>query len=117
MSVEQISAVTLAVGDMARSVDFYAKLGLKMKYGGKSSDFTSFYAGGGFLNLIREPGYKAKWWGRLIFWTADVDSLYLDIVRKGLRPQAPPRDAAWGERYFHVTDPDGHELSIAKPIT
>jgi len=27
-----------------------------------------------------------------------------------------PRDAAWGERFFHVTDPDGHELSFAEPL-
>jgi len=23
-----------------------------------------------------------------------------------------PRDASWGERYFHMPDPDGHELSF-----
>jgi len=27
-----------------------------------------------------------------------------------------PRDAAWGERFFHLTDPDGHELSFAWPL-
>jgi len=31
----------------------------------------------------------------------------------GLKPESP-RDAAWGERFFHVTDPDGHELSFAE---
>jgi hypothetical protein len=25
-----------------------------------------------------------------------------------------PQDAPWGERFFHVTDPDGHELSFAE---
>jgi uncharacterized glyoxalase superfamily protein PhnB len=30
--------------------------------------------------------------------------------------QAPPRDAEWGERFFHVTDPDGHEISFAWPL-
>jgi hypothetical protein len=29
---------------------------------------------------------------------------------------ARPRDAAWGERYFHLHDPDGQELSFAQPI-
>jgi hypothetical protein len=37
-------------------------------------------------------------------------------VAAGLRPQAPPRDAEWGERFFHLTDPDGHELSFARPL-
>jgi hypothetical protein len=27
-----------------------------------------------------------------------------------------PRDAEWGERYFHLHDPDGHELSFAQPV-
>jgi hypothetical protein len=27
-----------------------------------------------------------------------------------------PQDASWGERYFHLPDPDGHELSFARPI-
>jgi uncharacterized glyoxalase superfamily protein PhnB len=27
-----------------------------------------------------------------------------------------PADAPWGERYFHVQDPAGHEVSIARPL-
>ena len=27
-----------------------------------------------------------------------------------------PRDAEWGERFFHLIDPDGHELSFARPL-
>ena len=29
-------------------------------------------------------------------------------------PAPAPTDAPWGERYFHLRDPDGHELSFAK---
>ncbi len=42
----------------------------------------------------------------------DVDALYERAIRMGLTPAAPPRDAEWGERYFHLTDPDGHEASF-----
>jgi uncharacterized glyoxalase superfamily protein PhnB len=31
----------------------------------------------------------------------------------GLQAESP-RDAGWGERFFHITDPDGHELSFAE---
>ena len=34
----------------------------------------------------------------------------------GYSPDTAPRDAEWGERYFHITDPDGHELSFARPL-
>jgi hypothetical protein len=27
-----------------------------------------------------------------------------------------PKDATWGERYFHVREPDGYQLSFATPI-
>ena len=54
------------------------------------------------------------WWGRLIFHVSDVDALYRRALDLGLSPEAGPRDAEWGERYFHLTDPDGHELSFAR---
>ena len=49
------------------------------------------------------------------------DSVKITVleVRSGqvkLGIEAPPEDASWGERYFHVTDPDGHELSFAKRL-
>jgi uncharacterized glyoxalase superfamily protein PhnB len=28
----------------------------------------------------------------------------------------PPKDASWGERFFHVSEPDGYQLSFAQPI-
>ena len=53
MPVETISAVTLAVRDMARSVEFYQdQVGLEFVYGGREASFTSFRVGEGFLNLI-----------------------------------------------------------------
>ena len=54
-------------------------------------------------------------WGRLIFRVSDVDLFWAYLIERGLRPESP-RDASWGERYFHLWDPDGHELSFAHPI-
>ena len=42
--------------------------------------------------------------------------MYERALRAGLEPSPLPRDAEWGERYFHLTDPDGHELSFARPL-
>jgi uncharacterized glyoxalase superfamily protein PhnB len=52
----------------------------------------------------------------VIFYERDVDALHARLVAAGYRPEAPPRDAPWGERFFHLTDPDGHELSFAWPL-
>ena len=53
--------------------------------------------------------------GRIIFYVEDVDWFWAHINEKDFGP-ARPRDAAWGEWYFHLHDPDGHELSFAQPI-
>ena len=115
--IEAISAVTLATHDMARAVRFYRALGFALRYGGEGASFTSFAIGSGFLNLIAQPPDR-RWsrWERVIFVVADVDALYARALSLGLHPAAPPRDAEWGERYFHLTDPDGHELSFARPL-
>jgi catechol 2,3-dioxygenase-like lactoylglutathione lyase family enzyme len=117
MNVEKISAVTLKVKDMPRSVRFYSGiLGLEIIYGGPDASFTSLRtpgAGDAILNL--EQGTFSDLWGRIIFHVKDVDELWVNLVAKGLNP-ATPRDASWGERYFHLFDPDGHELSFAKPL-
>jgi uncharacterized glyoxalase superfamily protein PhnB len=52
----------------------------------------------------------------VIFHVHDVDALHARALAAGLAPEAPPRDAEWGERYFHLRDPDGHELSFARPL-
>ena len=116
MTVQNISAITLAVHDMARSVVFYRdRIGLPMLYGGEASGFTSFQVGAGYLNLIFTDKPLA-WWGRSIFYVDDVDEMHSKLVAKGISTDSEPADAPWGERYFHVTDPDGHELSFAKPL-
>lgn len=115
--IEGISAVTLATHDMARAVRFYRLLGFAILYGGEDARFTSFRAGAGYLNLIAEPEEGCRsWWGRVIFYDSDVDALYARLIAAGCRPDTAPRDAEWGERYFHLTDPDGHELSFAWPL-
>ena len=112
-----ISAVTLATHDMRRAVRFYRLLELPVVYGGEDAAFTSLRAGANFLNLIAQPaGRQWSWWGRLILYHSDVDALYARLVAAGLRPEAAPRDAEWGERFFHITDPDGHQLSLAWPL-
>ena len=115
--LESISAITLVVADMARSVAFYEALGFERLYGGEDADFTSYRVGGGYLNLAQgDVPEGVRGWGRSIFYVADVDAMHALALRAGCRPEFAPRDARWGERYFHLRDPDGHELSFARPL-
>jgi catechol 2,3-dioxygenase-like lactoylglutathione lyase family enzyme len=115
MAIEKISAVTLATHDMERAVAFYKALGFEPKR--VSSAFATFRAGPSCFNLVRAgEDTRWAWWGRVIFHVNDVDQLYDRAIAEGLHPQAPPADASWAERFFHILDPDGHELSFARPL-
>lgn len=118
MTIESISAVTLATHDMPRAVKFYQTLGFDIVHGGEDASFTSLKVGKGYLNLITQPADRHwTWWGRVIFYVSDVDALYQRALACELDPDTTPKDAVWGERFFHLTDPDGHELSFARPLT
>lgn len=115
--IEKVSAVTFRVANMKDSVRFYRDvLGMELLYGGEGACFTSLRAKdaqSAILNL--ELGDPTTGWGRLIFHVANVDAFWRHLKEKGFDPERP-RDASWGERYFHMADPDGHELSFARPI-
>ena len=110
--IKHISAVTVAVRDMARAIEFYKKLGFELFDGGSVSGFSSLQAGDAIVNLAASSCYEGPWWGRVIFRVQDVDAHHRALRDAGLTPESPT-DAPWGERFFHISDPDGHELSFA----
>jgi catechol 2,3-dioxygenase-like lactoylglutathione lyase family enzyme len=113
--IERISAITLKVANMRASVQFYRDLlGMELIYGGPDASFSSLRtAQGPVLNL--QQGRSGNEWGRIIFQLADVDMFWTYLKEKGYEPPKP-EDASWGERFFHMHDPDGHELSFAQPL-
>jgi catechol 2,3-dioxygenase-like lactoylglutathione lyase family enzyme len=117
MWIERISAVTFRVLNMKASVRFYgAVLGMEIVFGGENAFFSSLRAKDGSAPILNlEQGHSVPGWGRMIFYVADVDAFWEYLRGKGFNPESP-RDASWGERYFHMSDPDGHELSFARPI-
>lgn len=116
--VETISAVTLVTSRMAASVSFYESLGLELLHGGGDAVFTSFRVGDGYLNIQRDDRWTPPpvVWGRVIFHVGEVDAMYERAIAAGLTPATEPADAPWGERFFHIRDPDGHELSFVRPL-
>lgn len=116
--IESISAVTLVTTRMGAAVAFYEALGFRLLYGGAAAHFSSFGVGTGYLNLQRVEGWSPPTmvWGRTIFHVDDVDAIHRRALAAGLVPATAPADAPWGERYFHLRDPDGHELSFARPL-
>jgi len=116
LAIEGLSAITLSTCDMRSAVRFYQALGFPLLHGGENEPFTSFATGASFLNLTVETQGPVNWWGRVIIYVSDVDAMYRKVLATGFPPAFPPRDAPWNERYFHVRDPDGHELSFARAL-
>jgi len=115
MSVTNITGVTFAVSNMARTVDFYRRLGFILAHGDEHTEFTTLRAHNALVHLVLRPGYEGQWWGRTIFRVDSADAQFVEAKSAGLEPDEP-RNSAWGERYFHITDPDGHELSFAELV-
>ena len=124
MKVSKISAVTLLVSDMKRSVDFYSKIpNFKIVYGGPDTQFTSFLIDDtvkSYLNLKLNETHSTDF-GRIIFYVDDVDKFFTymqndETISVLGKLESKPQDAIWGERFFHVLDPDGYRLSFATLI-
>lgn len=125
MAVYRISAVTLRVKDMDRSCGFYSRIpGFNLAHGGAKERFSSFEVGEGsktYLNLELAQENDKHDFGRVIFHVDDVDEIYKHIRNESFLSAAAiiegdPQDAPWGERFFHLRDPDGYQLSFAKPL-
>ena len=63
---------------------------------------------------------KNRDFGRIVFYTDDVDELYSHLVNdsdfaKLATFETEPKTASWGERFFHLSDPDNYQLSFAMP--
>jgi catechol 2,3-dioxygenase-like lactoylglutathione lyase family enzyme len=115
MTILHISAITIAVSNMSNSIEFYGKLGFNLTYGDKNSFFSTLRLNQCVINLILATGSRQDWWGRIILRVEDVDKLHKSLTSAGLTPEEP-RNAAWGERFFHIWDPDGHEISLAHKL-
>ena len=118
--IHRIDAITLTTPDMAASIAFYLAVGFTISFGGDNSEFTtmSIEPNGPHVNLIsdHEAGRTLASWGRVIFHVDDVDNFHRRLVAAGFQPDTEPADASWGERYFAIHDPGGHDLSFATPL-
>lgn len=113
--MSELSAITLTTDDMAASVDFWSIPGLEVTFGGPQASFTSIRLGVDYVNLMvgqRSPGF----WGRVVIHVPSPDALNQAFADAGYPSLTEPADAPWGERYFHILDPAGHEISFARRL-
>jgi catechol 2,3-dioxygenase-like lactoylglutathione lyase family enzyme len=112
-----ISALTLSTRHMNRAIAFYKDLGFRLAFRADDGSFATLWAGPTALNITTETDREPTgFWGRGIFEVANVDTFHARCLGAGHEPDFAPRDAPWGERYFHIKDVDGHEISFMTPL-
>jgi len=122
----RLEGLTLTVGSVAKSVEFYAGLlGLEVGYNSEPA-FAMIKVGGllggtiGLLSLeeARKEGAEEatpaqKRAIHVEFTTDDLDELYVELTAKGMAFDTPPHDEPW-ERVMTAFDPDGYSVEIAQ---
>ena len=122
----QLKVIEIVVGDMARSLAFYRKLGLDIPDGSGAEPHVEAQLPGGLRvawdteDTIRsfDENWSAPSDGHrlaLAFGCDDppeVDSCYAQLAAAGGSGHLPPWDAFWGMRYAVLHDPDGNTVDL-----
>jgi len=126
MSLERrISLITLGVADVARSTDFYARLGWT-KSSASNGDITFIQLKGTVLGLFSRASLAedahventpASFSGVALAYNVSseigVDAVVKFVVSCGGTLVKAPRKVTWGGYSSYVADPDGHLWEIA----
>jgi catechol 2,3-dioxygenase-like lactoylglutathione lyase family enzyme len=124
------AVVELVVADMAKSLAFYARLGLTASAGSETESHVEVELPGGLKlaldaeEMIKsiDPHWTPPTGGHRIALAfrcddpADVDRAYADLTGSGYSGQAEPFDAFWQQRYATVLDPDGNPVDLFAPL-
>lgn len=119
-----LDVVGIAVRDMAASLGFYRLLGVPVPEGVDSEahaevDLGGFRLAWDTVELLREVygGWGEAFGHRVeLAFRCDsrdgVDEAYARMTGHGYEGRREPWDAAWGQRYAVIEDPDGNLISL-----
>jgi catechol 2,3-dioxygenase-like lactoylglutathione lyase family enzyme len=119
-----LNGIGIVVSDMARSLDFYRRLGLDVPETPQAGHVDIVLPNGWRLMLdsedemrkflpgwVRQPGNLVSL-AFLCDSPAEVDEVYSEMVGAGYRGDKDPWDAFWGQRYGKLLDPDGVSVDL-----
>ena len=117
-----ISAVTLVTADMARSVDFYERLGFeelsRMPIGDEATNvFMGLPGDGARLELTYNFGVTeydlGTGYNHIAVTVDELDGTLARLAEKGIEPEKPPYTVReGGSRICFVRDPDGYRIEL-----
>jgi uncharacterized glyoxalase superfamily protein PhnB len=126
----QLDAFGIVVGDMARSLAFYRKLGLEFPDGAEAEGHVEAPVSGGMRYMLDteevmrsfDPDWQRPTGGHAVGGAfhcdspEEVDRVYAELLAAGGSPHKEPWDAFWGQRYAQIKDPDGTVVDLYAPL-
>jgi catechol 2,3-dioxygenase-like lactoylglutathione lyase family enzyme len=126
MEPVKLNAIGVVVENMARSLDFYRRLGFTFAEGAEKEEHVEAKIDEGvtlmfdLAAMVRgfDPAWSAPDGSPRVSFAfecgspAAVDERYADLVAAGAGVRRPPWDAVWGMRYALLLDPDGNGIDL-----
>jgi catechol 2,3-dioxygenase-like lactoylglutathione lyase family enzyme len=123
----KLDMIGIAVTNMARSLEFYRRLGWEIPAGQENEPHVEITLPNGLrfawdtLELMRGlvPGFEISPHSVGAFLCsspAQVDAKYAELLAAGVESEREPWDAFWGQRYAIIKDPDGHTVDLFAPL-
>lgn len=126
MTIESFDNIGVAVTDYKKAVDFYKKLGFDVDF--EDGEGGSLKSGNAVLYVFKTsstthpqsrdvsltgnpPGID-----HISFRVPDVDGVYDELTKAGLKVETEPEDQTWGSRTITILDPDGNRLWFLGPL-
>ena len=131
MLTARFDLIGLVVADLPASLAFYRRLGLDIPDVPDDAPHVEVELPGG-LRLAFDPvdtvrSFDPSWeppagsprigLAFLVDRPEEVDALHDELVAGGHPSHLGPFDAAWGQRYATVLDPDGNHVDLFAPLT
>ena len=116
MSKVSLSLIVLRSLDIARSAEFYARLGLQFtlhRHGSGPEHFSSELAGGGVFELYPVDNGTTVVGTRIGFRIPSVDEAVVALAGYPGAVVSMPGETEWGRRAV-VLDPDGNKVELAQ---
>lgn len=126
----QLDFFGIVVSDMARSVGFYRRLGLKFPEGAENEQHVEAPLPGGMRyaldteEVVRgfDPDWRRPSEGHAAGGAfrcespEEVNRVYEELLAAGAAAHKEPWDAFWGQRYAQLLDPDGTLIDLYAPL-
>jgi len=118
----------LIVDDAERAIQFYAQaFGAEEKFRlpmGEKIGHAEIKIGDSFVMLADEfpdmghlgPNKRGGPTSSIVLYVEDVDSSFEQALNAGAKEQRPVQDQFWGDRMGTLTDPFGHQWSLATHV-